>query len=66
MQLTHHDYARRAPARYFVDGKRVCRDRYELMILIARIANKQHSSFLTVRRKGQSGRMHYVHYSSIN
>lgn len=65
MQLIHHQYTDRVP-RYFMDGKRVSRTAFDHVVAQARAAGRQHSCFLTRRRKAAPGREHYVHYSSIS
>lgn len=65
MNLTQHSYSDR-PSRYFIDGRRVSRERYECEIIGARIFGDQHCSFHTQRIKAPPGREHWVHFSTIN
>lgn len=65
MQLTQHSYSDR-PSRYYIDGRRVSRERYDCAIIAARLSQDQHGSFQTRCAKAPPGRKHWIHTSSIN
>lgn len=64
MQLTHHQYSAK-PDRYFIDGKRVSYDAYDLAGIKARIGGDQICCFITRRRTAPPGQEHYVHTHQI-
>lgn len=67
MQLIHHAYGDVAKAdRYFIDGKRVSQDAFEIVLIKARISGHQHGCFLTRRRKAPIAGAHRVFYSTIS
>lgn len=65
MQLVQHTYSDK-PARYYIDGKRVSRETYELTVIKARMQGKDHSCFHTKAEPYGQGMFHRVNYSSIN
>lgn len=64
MQLTHHAYSDR-PGRYYIDGRRVSRDTYDLVRIKGRIAHWQLCCLLTRPGKAPPGERHYIHYASL-
>lgn len=64
MQLIHHAYSHK-PDRYFIDGRRVSEEAFDLVRLQASIAQGPHECFLTRARPAPAGTTHYVHYSSL-
>lgn len=64
MQLTHHAYSDR-PHRYYIDGRRVDRDAYDLALMKGRIAHAQLCCLLTRRAKAPTGAQHYIHSASL-
>lgn len=65
MNLIKHSYGGRKPARYYIDGKRVSRKRYELVLIQARLAGWQHCSFWGRALSTQPGSEHYLYGSSL-
>ncbi len=65
MQLIQHLYSDKA-ARYYIDGRRVSRDKYEHTIIKARIAGQQLCCFHTRAKQYGQGLFHRINYSSIN
>lgn len=66
MNLIKHSYGGRTHARYYIDGKRVTRERYERTIIEAGIAGWQHCAFWGRVLCSKPGREHYLYGSSIN
>lgn len=65
MDLTEHSYANK-PSRYYIDGKRVSRDRFDYVRILARLSNWQHCCFSGRTLCVAPGAEHHVHYSCIN
>lgn len=65
MQLIQHSYGGSRPSRFYIDGRRVSHDTYDLALIKARIAGWQHCAFLTRYVSRDAGCAHTIHYSYL-
>lgn len=65
MQLIQHVYGGGRPPRFYIDGRRVSPDTYDLALIKARIAGWQHCAFLTRYVSRDADSAHTIHYSLI-
>lgn len=65
MQLVEHRYSDK-PARFYIDGVRVSRDKWEHVHVLANIQGKRLECFKTRAFPYGEGNTHRINYSCIN